>query len=800
MKGGQEMEPQEENKALTAARGNGAGVPAPGGAPGYGYGYGYGSMFGDGAGGTFADMLQARTFSDYLQALRQRKGLLAGLAAAGLVIGLAVVLPKPLTYPAAATLEIQGINENFMGLAQVDPQASGGIYSATQANILTQVEILNSSTLKQRAAERMERETIPTLPPAGSGVAGVFNALRRVAGFAPSSPVEAMREAIQTAVGSAQAQAVEGTRVVRVTCQSTIPEVGSEFVNVLVAEYQEQTLETRARSSKTTNQWLESQMKEQKEKLEEAETKLKEFVTRVGMDAVSTDQGQQGVTLADAKMLTLQRELAQIQTDRIVRQSRYETALRSGPENLPEGIASSALMQLRGQMIELEKQLAELTTTFTENHPRVVRVKAQMAEVRKAIEKERAEVIERLKTDLEAAKRREQLLTGSFAAQTGQVRSQADQTLQYNLLKREVESNRQIYNTLLQQVNQAGIATAVPTQNVRVIDAAAPSGRAILRNVYLGGGLGLLTGLLFGGVLAVLLFHGEMKFQKPGEPVAVLQLPELGVIPSGDLFQPKRGWMRLRGGGGLGEGRGLLEGGNGRGPVEVEVIHHGDRPTLLMESFRAVLTSLLFTAEGEKCRLVTVTSPNPQDGKSTVAANLAMALAEMGRRVLLVDADLRKPKQHVLFGLENTWGLADLLEDETAVSAYPREAFYRETEIRNLCVLPSGPPMKNVGAMVHSDRFGALLERFRAEFDYVFVDTPPVLLVSDARVTGQRSDGVILVLKAGETKQADALQVVRRLKEDGTRILGTVLNQWTPPGAGRKYYKKYYEYYRPTES
>jgi uncharacterized protein involved in exopolysaccharide biosynthesis len=145
-------------------------------------------------------------------------------------------------------------------------------------------------------------------------------------------------------------------------------------------------------------------------------------MTRAAWTGV-TPQEQQGLTLADAKMLALQRELAQIQTDRIVRQSRYETALKSGPENLPEGIASSALLQLRGQLIELEKQYADLTTTFTESHPRVQRLKAQMGEVRKAIEKEREEVIERLRTDLEAAKRREQLLLGSFAAQTGQVRA-----------------------------------------------------------------------------------------------------------------------------------------------------------------------------------------------------------------------------------------------------------------------------------------------------------------------------------------------------------------------------------------
>lgn len=788
------MEPQDNNNALAPIRTEAWRAPAVPNVRGSGYGHGNADMLGSPS--SFAELLNARTFRDYLEALRQRKWLLAGLSVAGLAIGLLFAVRNPLTYGSTVTIEIQGINENFMGLAQVDPQASGGIYSASQTNILTQIEILNSATLKGRAAERLERETIPTLPPQGSGVARMFNSLRSAFGLATISPVEATRNAIRAASGSSVATPVEGTRIVKVSCESTIPEVAADFLNALVSEYTEQMLEQRARSSRTTNQWLESQMREQKQRLEEAETRLKDFIAQSGLDGL-TPQESQGLTLADAKMLALQRELAQIQTDRIVRQSRYETALRSGPENLPEGIASSALMQLRGQLIELEKQYADLTTTFTESHPRVVRLKAQMAEVRKAMDKEREELIERLKTDLEAARRREQLLLGSFAAQTGQVRSQADKTLQYNLLKREVESARQVYNSILQQVNQAGIATAVPAQTVRVVDAATPSGTANLRSFYIGGALGAATGLLLGAVLAVLLYQGELKFYKPGEPLTVLQLPELGVIPSGEIFETDMKRFRL----------GISLGGlplratadNGNQPVEVEVICHGDRPILLAESFRAVLTSLIFSADGEKCKLITVTSPNPQDGKSTVTANLALALAEMGRRVLVVDGDLRKPMQHELFNLENTWGLSDLLEDDTAISAYPREAFYRQTQVRNLCVLPSGPPLKNIGAMVHSERFCELLARFRQEFDYVFVDTPPVLVVSDARVIGQRSDGVILVLRAGETRQLDALQVVWRLKEDGTKILGTVLNHWVPPRAGRKYYKKYYHYYRPTQ-
>ncbi|MEM4204731.1 MAG: polysaccharide biosynthesis tyrosine autokinase [Candidatus Methanomethylicaceae archaeon] len=756
-----------------------------------------GDMFLPVATPSFAEAIQARTFHDYVQAIWRRRLLIACLTVIGVATGLAFVLPRPLTYGSALTLEIQGISENFMGLSQVDPQASGGIYSANQTNILTQVEILNSGSIKQRAAERLEREIIPRLPPEGSGVSLLFNKLRALVGLAADSPVESTRDAIRAAVSSCRARPVEGTRIVRLSCESTIPEVAAEFLNVLVAEYTEQMLEQRARSSRSTNQWLESQMREQKQKLEEAETRLKDFIARSGLEGL-TPQETQSLTLADAKMLALQAELAQMQTDRIVRQSRYETALRSRPEEMPESVASPLLMQLRGQLIELEKQYADLTTTFTEDHPRVIRLRNQMAQVRRAIESEKEEIVNRLKTDLEAARRREQLLQSSFAAQTGQVRSQADKALQYNLLKREVESARQVYNTILQQVNQAGVATAVPTTNVRVVDPAAPSRSANLKNFYLGGGLGAAAGLLFGAIIALLLYQSDSKFQKPGEALSVLQLPELGVIPSGDIFRDRRARLRITYW--KGKSAQYTSLGNAQdGSTNVELIRQGDYPTLLAESFRAVVTSLLFSQNIAGCRVVTVTSPNPQDGKSTVVANLAVILAEMGREVIVLDADFRRPKQHVLFRIENTWGLADLLADQTAVGQYSREALCRKTSAHNVFLLPSGSPVKNIAVAIHSERFLELLQRLRSEFDYVLIDTPPVLVVSDARIIGQKSDGVVIVLRAGETLQAEALQAVQRLREDGTKILGTILNQWIPSRRGAKYYKKYYDYYRFTQ-
>lgn len=752
---------------------------------------------------SYAEQIGAKSLADYLQAFRQRKWLLAGFLLTGLLIGLATAIPKPLTYATETTLEIQGLNESFMNLNQVDPSAAAGIYSASAANINTQIEILNSSSLRQRVVERLEREMIPTLPPSGSGLAAAFNGMRNTLGLGPQTPIDAIREGIRTAALSRRASVQEGTRIIRISCQSTIPEVAAEFLTVMVAEYTEQGLENRARSARSTNQWLDNQLQEQKNKLEEAETKLKDFVARAGIEGLS--QGDQTTTLAGSKLAQLQQELAAIQAERIARQSRYEIAVSKGPEALPEVMSASLLPQHQANLLTLERDMAQLRLTYTNAHPKVRNVLAQIEEVKKSQEQERLQVIERLRNDLLAAKRREQLLAGSFSSETGTIQSQADKTLQYNLLRREVESNRQIYNNILQQVNQAGIATAVPTQNVRVVDSPSPGTVASLRHVYIGGGLGLMTGLLLGCVLAVVLQQSEQKFYKPGEPVSVLKLPELGVIPSNTLFENKSPLQRIAARLHFVRRResGLLkntESSPEMGPARVELITHEQRPSLVAESFRAVLTSLLFAPQHLQPRVLTVTSANPQEGKSTVTSNLAIALSDMGRRVLLVDCDLRKPRQHSVFSVDNTWGLSDILMEPTPVMAYPLEALARQTQITGLMVVTSGAPLESAANHIHSSRFRELLERFRAEFDYVLIDTPPMMLVPDARVVGQWSDGVILVIRAAQTLQSDALTIARRLREDGTTIIGTVLNQWVPPGLGKKSYRKYHKYYRPEDA
>jgi len=205
------------------------------------------------------------------------------------------------------------------------------------------------------------------------------------------------------------------------------------------------------------------------------------------------------------------------------------------------------------------------------------------------------------------------------------------------------------------------------------------------------------------------------------------------------------------------------------------------------------LTSLLTTGDPrDDRRVVLVTSPSPQEGKSTVVTNLAIALAEIDRRVLLIDADLRRPRLHSVLNQANTWGLSDLLRETTPCEDYPTEALYRKTHVPRLSFLPSGPGSANVSRLLYSPRMVELLERLRNEFDAVLIDSPPVLRVADARILSRLADAVVLVFRSGVTTRESAALALNTFAADGAPVLGTILNDWNPRNTGQRYYGGYY--------
>jgi capsular exopolysaccharide synthesis family protein len=708
-----------------------------------------------------------------LALLWRKKWALIAWSLAGLLAGFVAVLFQPALYHARTTLELQSLNERFMNMTEVDPQAGAGNYAATDSNLQTQIKILTSDYLRARALDKVERETVPLAPEQGD----LFAVLRSRFKLVPAEPAEATRLALRQAAKTLDAGVVRSTRIVEVRCDSGSAEVAANLVNTIASEYIDQATEARAKSAEKTHQWLSLKLADLKTRLEESENRLQSYVRSAGLQFV-----EQQNTLADAKLKQLQTELSTIQADRIAKQARYEMATKSSPESLPDVLDDSTLRGYQVNLTDLRRQRAELLAILMPGHAKVRQVDAQIKEVETAEKKTRDSVLQRIRNDYESALRREKLLDSAYGGQSHNVAAQEERELEYNILKREAEVNRQMYNTTLEQANQAELAAGIPNNNIRVLDTATAPILPYRPVPLFDMGTGLGTGLLLGSALIVYRGRADRSLRMPGHASQLLHAPEIAVIPAA-LFSPVR--RRFSG---------IRSRRMRREPSFVELATLRHNPALLAESFRVCLPTLLERNPGRPIRLIVVTSPAPGEGKTTCAANLAIAVAETNRRVLLVDGDFRSPCLHKIFGVPQSIGLAGINDSTQPIERFPLETVVQPTEVPGLFVLPVDEAPVNISRLHYSPRIRKLLERFRTEYDLVIIDTPPMLQFFDARALAQLSDGVVLVFRSGSTERASVVAAGQRLEQDGIPLLGTILNDWDPKTAESKTYHRYYKH------
>lgn len=723
---------------------------------------------------------------EYGRILRRRKGTLILVAFLGALAGFLITVPQTPIYQARSTLEVQGLNENFLNMREVSPTVTASNIYYPEYDLQTQVRILQSATLRQRVLAKLRSENRNW--PAGS--TSRLSAWRKALGLPPAKEVSAGEAALAMAAGTLRVRAQANTRLLEISADSTDPQLAADFVNALAGEYTEQNLEARWKTTQHTGEWLTRQMEELRIKLEKSEEGLQNYARASGLQFTSEKDN-----VAEQKLKGLQEELSKAQADRIAKQSRYELAAAASPESLAEVLDDASLREHQARLRELRQQRAELTTSFTAAHPKVQKIEAQITTLEAELGKARATIVRRIQNDFEAAERREKLLAATYAAQARLMAEQADKVTHYNILKREVDTNRQLYENMLQRVKEAGIASALRASNIRVVDPAQRPAGPYKPNVSTNTMLGLLTGLLLGVVLVVGLERMDRTVQSPGDVSFYLNASELGVIPSAHAELGRRLYRSSRqevaAGGSLGQALQKSE-------MAIELATWQRKPSLVAESFRATLTSILFSGQnGDRPRVIVLTSPNPGEGKSTVVSNLGIALAEINQRVLLIDADLRKPRLRSIFCLTAPSGLSDLLRQKQPLNGGPVEGLVSETEVPGLFVLPSGSESAASTNLLYSPRMGELLQLLRHHFDTILIDTPPMLHIPDARVLGRLADAVILVVRANRTTRDATRAAYQRLAEDGTPVLGTILNDWNPkrtPGYG--YYRYYDRYYR----
>jgi len=341
---------------------------------------------------------------------------------------------------------------------------------------------------------------------------------------------------------------------------------------------------------------------------------------------------------------------------------------------------------------------------------------------------------------------------------------------------------------MLQKVKEASIASAMRASNYRIVDPAKPPGGPYKPNPTQSATTGSLGGLVLGILFVLVRERADRSLQQPGDAAHFLNLPELGVIPSDRAGTA----ARLYGA----HSAVSLAAAQSNEAQEVALATFKRRPSLMAESFHDTLTSILFSGQnGIQPQVIVMCSASPSEGKTTVSSNLAAALAEINQKVLLIDADMRRPRLHHIFGVANDEGLSTILKNHTPILGRPKPPLVVETEVPGLCLMPSGPAVSNASNLLYSPRLAELLRATRSEFDYVLIDTPPMLQLADARIMSQHCDTVILVVRAGKTTRDAARAARQKFQQDGTPILGIVLNDWIPGLNGYGYDSKYYDRY-----
>jgi capsular exopolysaccharide synthesis family protein len=452
------------------------------------------------------------------------------------------------------------------------------------------------------------------------------------------------------------------------------------------------------------------------------------------------------------------------------------------------GVVDNKLMQeLTARLAEVERQKAALTPTFTGDYPKMKEIQSQIDEIDHRLEQERKRAAQGIVDDYLAATRREALVREAFEQQQSQANQVAGRTVQYNILKREVDTNKQLYEGLLQRLKEAGVSAGMNASNINVVDAAVPPTRPVRPRPVLNLGLALLLGLGCGIGVAFLQEHLDNTLKNSEDIERVLRVPALALIPSRECLDADNAGVYALAAkvAAYHDGNALQQHGT---KTWIRIDSNGTQHSALSEAFRGLRTSVLLSSAGRPPRSLTFVSAEPGEGKTTVASNLSISLAQLGKRVLLVDGDMRRPCVHKLFNIdERGGGLVTLLTGEDGWSH-----LVRPTGVPNLDCLICGPVPPNPSELLSSDRMQQLILEAMREYQFVLIDAPPLLNVTDGRILATMVDGTVLVVRGGFTPQELAKQAQFHVRDVGARLIGVVLNDVDMRHHG--YYQGYYRY------
>lgn len=673
-------------------------------------------------------------------------------------------------YRATTTVLIE--DERAASVAGFNSATSAEYYQDPEPYYQTQLRILTGRELAAKVAARLNLASIPEFNgqgPLRTGLAAVLDTMKqqvqgavaRVTGGAPPVPASARatRDAdalVDNFLNAVSVDPVRGSRLYNVSVQSADPVFAAKGADTLVEEYVAQNFERRTEATANSLQFLADEIKKQQAKVEDSERAMAQY--REANNALSLEDRQNTVV---ASLNQFNDQYTRARTERIQREAIY-SQVKSLPsaalaESVPAVTNHPTVQNLRTRLAELQRQRIQLNERYGPKNPQVIENENAITDTTKRYQDALRSAVQTIRNDYETALSQERRLAAALEDSKRAAMDLNRKSVSYTVLEREAQSNRQIYDSLIQRQNELQIVSNSGGNNVRLMDRAvmpnSPYTPNLRRNFMLGGLAGILLAL--GLVLAIDYLDDTVK--TPEDITRRLKLPFLGLVPAVK--------------------------GNNHPLLSHEVPHE------FGEAFRALRTSLVFSSGTEGTRVIALTSAQPLEGKTTTACNMAIALAYGGSRVLLIDADMRRPSVSRTLGIENTIGLSHLLTGQ----ATARQTI-RRTTVQNLWVMTAGMTPPNPSELLASDRMKTLIGNVQSgPFDWVLIDTPPVLAVTDAVIIAPWVSGVVFVIGSEMTQRRLAERAVETLLTSRPHLLGAVLNR-VDIVRNKYYYSRYYGY------
>jgi capsular exopolysaccharide synthesis family protein len=686
---------------------------------------------------------------DYVHVLFKRRWVIATVF---LVIFFSVAIrtfTMTPVYRATAQMLIDKENPNVTNIKEVlDIKASDIDYYQTQYNILKSkalaLKVIKALNLKEN------KEFGPV--PAKEDTEATQNSL--IAGYLSKLKIDPIRN----------------SRLVNISFDSTNKRLASTIANTHAKLYIESNLERKFSASQDATGWLSTRIKEVKERLEESESRLQSYRKEKGVIAIDMDEKY---NVDSQKLKDLNAALSVAKNERFAKENQYNemknlSRSTDAIETLPAVVSNPLITQLKTEYIKLSGNYNELSQKFGPEHPRIIRINSELNSLKDKIKQEVQKIAQSIESEYRVAVARERSLSGALEAQKKAVLDFNEKESEFNIVKRDVDTNRSLYESLIKRIKETNVTEGINVSNIMVVDPArvpnSPVKPKILQNLL----LALVSGLALGVGLAFFFEYLDNSIKSPDDVKKYLDVPLLGIL---GRFEPTT-----------------------PGEEKQEIPLLSTPRSTIAEAIRTVRTNILFSASDNEKKVLLVTSAMAQEGKTIMSTNLAVGFAQLGKKVLLIDADMRKPRVHTVFKAEREPGLSEILTNV-------KEPFsvIRDTQVENLKLIACGTIPPNPAELLISSHMDKFIEKMKEQFDVIIFDSPPITSVTDAVEVGSYVDGVVIVIKTGATPRPAAQSAIHQLSEVNANIFGVVLNdvdfQKDNYYPYYKYYSRYYSRY-----